>query len=430
MADKSIGELIAASQVQSADLFVLEQNGVAKKLAGQILENWLVNMADGHGGIQSVSKTSTSGLTDTYTITYADTTTSTFTVTNGAQGQPGEKTYVWIKYSSVQPTSDSQIYDTPDNWMGIYAGPNETAPTSYAAYKWFRIKGATGDPGAAATISQQSITYQSGTSGTSVPSGTWTTSVPTVPAGNYLWTRTQITFNTGAVVTSYSVGRMGIDGMGTVSTVNSVAPDGAGNVSISAAEIPGAVSAVNSVLPGGTGNVSLSATNIPTDDNTSVQSRISAIENGFNIISDTWNSTTTYGVGDYCIDDGHLWRCLVQNVGQKPDYTSSYWSGIVLTSTIKGINQFHQERFWNLTGSGTSKPWIVIRNNYAQLPAQVPLIMNIADGGVFFAVGEKTNDSYGAFFIISYAESAIWRVWLSSGTWKYAQITTATGTVF
>lgn len=83
MADKTIGQLVAATNITPTDLFVLEQSGTAKKLTGQILENWLVSYADGHGGIQSIVKTSTSGLVDTYTITLADTTTVTFTVTNG-----------------------------------------------------------------------------------------------------------------------------------------------------------------------------------------------------------------------------------------------------------------------------------------------------------------------------------------------------------
>lgn len=252
MADKSISELVAASSVMSADLFILEQSGVAKKLTGQTLENWLVSFADGHGGIQSITKTGTSGLTDTYTILYADTTTSTFTVTNGARGPQGVQTYVWIKYSSVQPTSDQQIYDTPDNWMGIYTGTASTAPTSYSAYKWFNIKGATGNPGTAATIAQQSVTYQAGTSGTTAPSGTWTTAIPTVAPGNFLWTRTVITYNTGTVVTSYSVGRMGIDGSGAVASVNEKSPDANGNIAIT-------------------------ATDIPTSDNASIQTKIDAI---------------------------------------------------------------------------------------------------------------------------------------------------------
>ena len=45
--------------------------------------------ADGRG-IVAISKTSTSGLVDTYTITYTDNTTSTFTVTNGKDGADGE----------------------------------------------------------------------------------------------------------------------------------------------------------------------------------------------------------------------------------------------------------------------------------------------------------------------------------------------------
>ena len=40
-------------------------------------------------GISSVAKTGASGLVDTYTITYTDSTTSTFTVTNGQDGDDG-----------------------------------------------------------------------------------------------------------------------------------------------------------------------------------------------------------------------------------------------------------------------------------------------------------------------------------------------------
>ena len=44
-----------------------------------------------HGGIASIAKTSTEGLEDTYTITYADGFTETFVITNGAQGEKGDK---------------------------------------------------------------------------------------------------------------------------------------------------------------------------------------------------------------------------------------------------------------------------------------------------------------------------------------------------
>lgn len=273
MADKSVGELIAAQSVTPTDLFVLEQNGTAKKLTGQILENWLVSFADGHGGIQSIAKLSTSGLVDTYRITLADTTvfdfvvnngrgitgisktgtsglvdtytisynngtTSKFTVTNGEKGDKGNNAYVWIKYASQEPTDSSHsMSDIPDNWIGIYAGNAASAPTDWKQYKWFKHKGEQGDTGAAATLVTRSVTYQVSDSGTIIPSGSWGSSIPVVSQGKYLWTKTEIQFNSGDPIVSYSVGRMGMDGSGSVSSVAGVSPDSTGNVNLTAADV-------------------------------------------------------------------------------------------------------------------------------------------------------------------------------------------------
>lgn len=273
MADKSVGELIAAQSVTPTDLFVLEQNGTAKKLTGQILENWLVSFADGHGGIQSIEKLSTSGLVDTYRITLADTTTfdftvtngkgitsiaktgtsglvdtykisyndgssQTFTVTNGAKGDKGDNAYVWIKYAAQEPTESSHsMGDIPDDWIGIYSGNASTAPTDWQQYTWYQIKGEKGDTGAAATVTGTTVEYMISDSGTIVPSGSWSTTIPTVPQGKYLWTRVTTTFNTGSPAVSYSVTRMGIDGTGSVSTVNDKSPNESGNVALTAADI-------------------------------------------------------------------------------------------------------------------------------------------------------------------------------------------------
>ena len=263
MADKSIGELVSATSVGATDLFVLEQNNTAKKLTGQTLENWLVSFADGHGGIHSLVKTSSSGtnpVIDTYTITYADQTTSTFQVKNGVKGDKGDSQYVHIKYSSAMPTKNSDMYDTPDNYIGIYSGASSTAPTDYTSYTWFKYKGEKGDIGTPATITSQAVEYQAGTSGTIIPSGTWTTTIPTVPSGSYLWTKTTVSFNSGSPVISYSVARMGIDGSGSVSTVNNVSPDSNGNITIDAEGI-GAEPTI-STLPiskGGTGSTTAQA---------------------------------------------------------------------------------------------------------------------------------------------------------------------------
>ena len=284
MADKAVSELVAASSVTPSDLFVLEQSGTAKKLTGQTLENWLLSFADGHGGIQTITKVDTVGLVDTYRITLADTTTidftvtngksissinktssaglvdtyrinynddtyTTFTITNGAKGDKGDNTYVWIKYASQQPTADSHSFgDLPDAWIGIYYGELSAAPSDWQLYAWYKILGATGDVGAPATLVSALVQYQVSSSGTVPPSGTWLDAVPSVPQGSYLWTKIQQTFNTGEPVVAYAVARMGIDGTGTVRSVCGAAPDIDGNVQLYISSIPSLQEVLDSKL--------------------------------------------------------------------------------------------------------------------------------------------------------------------------------------
>lgn len=240
MADKSIAQLNEAEKVYSDDLFVLNQSGSAKKLSGNTLKNWLLEIANSLGGISKIEKVGTSGLKNTYRIYYAkDGTTTDFTVTNGEKGDKGDNAYIWIRYTGQKPTESSHGFGTtPDDWIGIYAGNSATAPTDYKQYSWFKIKGEKGDTGNAATVMSKSVTYQVGTSGTTAPSGFWRQDVPTVPQGQFLWTKTDVTFNTGDPITWYSVARMGIDGTGAVSTVCGVGPDFGGNVPLTGADIP------------------------------------------------------------------------------------------------------------------------------------------------------------------------------------------------
>ena len=73
--------------------------------------------------------------------------------------------------------------------------------------------GATGSTGAQGRgISSTAITYQAGTSGTTAPTGTWTTAIPSVPADQYLWTKVVISYTDSTDSTSYSVGKMGAQG--------------------------------------------------------------------------------------------------------------------------------------------------------------------------------------------------------------------------
>lgn len=285
MADKAVSELIEAERITATDLFVLEQNGTAKKLTGQVLLNWLTAAADGHGGISNISKTSVDGLADTYRITLADTTTfdfvvtngrgissinkesssglvdtytiqyndgstGSFTVTNGQKGDKGDNTYVWIKYASTEPTEASHSFGSlPDEWIGIYFGPLAQAPTDWEQYAWYKIKGEQGITGAPAALVSSSVTYQVGDSGTIIPSGIWSESIVNVQQGKYLWTRIVHQFNTGNPVTSYSVSRMGLDGVGSVSSVAGISPDPDGNVVLTAESV-NALSDTGGVMKG------------------------------------------------------------------------------------------------------------------------------------------------------------------------------------
>lgn len=61
-------------------------------------------------------------------------------------------------------------------------------------------------------ILSTSITYQASTSGTTVPTGTWSSQVPSVPNGQFLWTRTVWNYTDSTSETGYSVAKMGETG--------------------------------------------------------------------------------------------------------------------------------------------------------------------------------------------------------------------------
>lgn len=270
MANKPIGQLTEASSVTASDLFVLEQTGIAKKLTGQTLENWLVELADGHGGIQSIAKTGTSGLVDTYTITYADLTTSTFTVTNGAdgsngsdgtdgidgttftpsvstegviswtndggkqnppsvsiKGNQGDASYAYVRWASEEPTQDSDMGVIPDDWWGIYVG-TEDDPSNlhYTDYQWYLVKGAQGSPG------------QNGTNGQNGADGDPITSVERTSGDGSPGTDDTYTCYVNSTAVGTFIVHNGTDGTGTVNSINSIGVDsGTNNITLTASDV-------------------------------------------------------------------------------------------------------------------------------------------------------------------------------------------------
>ena len=55
------------------------------------------------------------------------------------------------------------------------------------------------------------------------------------------------------------------------------------------------------------------------------------------IVSDVWNNTTTYTVGQYCIYNNSLWKCKVQHKGQTPS-EGTYWTKVSVANEITNVN--------------------------------------------------------------------------------------------
>ena len=73
-------------------------------------------------------------------------------------------------------------------------------------------KAVNGSNGSSVTVSSTSVTYVKSTSGTTTPTSGWGTSIPSVGQGEYLWTKTVVTYSDGKSTTSYSVSRNAVNG--------------------------------------------------------------------------------------------------------------------------------------------------------------------------------------------------------------------------
>lgn len=282
MADKRISDLPAALSVQTNDLFVLEQSSTAKKLTGQILINDLAAALDGHGGISSITYTppvgatlngtltinladgtsyslsvtngrgisnivwSTSGVSGdgqyhNGTIQYNDGTTSTVQFRDGVKGDRGYQTYVWFKWSANYPTSDADMSDSVNAYIGIYAGTSATKPTTYTSYTWYQYKGEKGDTGSniqsitltstSGLVDTYTVTLTDGETSTfTVTNAKSIVSVTQISGSHAAGTTDvyQILFNDGDTA-EFSVYN-GANGLGSVSSVSGIQADGNGNV--------------------------------------------------------------------------------------------------------------------------------------------------------------------------------------------------------
>lgn len=180
-----------------------------------------VEIKDGVGiaSAEQTTSSSVSGGKNVYTVKLTNGNSSTITVYNGGAGKDFR---IKKTYSSV--TAMNNDFSGSDvgtfEFAMIDTGSVEDEDTGKLYCKgtssWSYIGDLSGKQGIKGEtgngIKSAATTYQLSTSGTSVPSGTWS-STPSAPTSTqYLWTKTVITFTDSTTHTFYSVGGKSLAG--------------------------------------------------------------------------------------------------------------------------------------------------------------------------------------------------------------------------
>lgn len=177
------------------------------------------------------TRTKTTKKDGTYTYSEA----ACVTGAPGADGDPGKDgTGVTVKSTATTYAASSSGTTAPSSGWA-----SSIPSVSSGQYLWTRVvttysdgktstaysvarQGEDGSPGSSVTVTSTTTEYNAHTSGTSIPTDAWSTSIPTVPEGQYLWTRIVTKYSDGKTATAYSVARQGQDGTdGTSVTVTS-----------------------------------------------------------------------------------------------------------------------------------------------------------------------------------------------------------------
>lgn len=202
--------------------------------------------------------------------------TSPITLTGGSWSteQPTwtEGTYIWRRTAVTYGDGSSEY--TPSA-TGVCITGNTGATGADGK------DGVDGEDGVGVKSSE--VTYQSSTSGTTIPTGTWSTTIPSVDAGSYLWTKTVITYTDNTSTISYSVGKMGNTG-----ATGATGADGEDGRGIISTDISYQVGSSQTTAPTGewVSSVPITSTSLPylwtrtiityTDDTTSTSYSVSS----------------------------------------------------------------------------------------------------------------------------------------------------------
>lgn len=143
---------------------------------------------------------------------------------DGLPGKPGADGRTPYFHTAYADSADGQLGFSTTNasgklYMGTCTDYIQSDPTDYRAYTWVKIKGETGQTGPAGRdgrdgkgVKSYAITYQAGTSGVAYPTGSWSSTIPNVPNGQYLWSKTTLTYTDNTTSDTYSVAYFPVNG--------------------------------------------------------------------------------------------------------------------------------------------------------------------------------------------------------------------------
>lgn len=136
------------------------------------------------------------------------------------QGDPGTPATQYYIHTAWMKDSKGTGFTINANggqfdYFGVLVDTNPNAPSAagdWTKYDWSYVKGTTGATGNG--IKSTEVTYQIWNSGTTKPTGTWSTSIPNITDANpYLWTRTIFVYTNGTRSDpSFSVATRGTKG--------------------------------------------------------------------------------------------------------------------------------------------------------------------------------------------------------------------------
>lgn len=190
-------------------------------VASGLNNGWSQKIPDGTNPLYVTLATASSN-TATDTVLSSEWSDVVVMAQNGEDGQDGTSITITSKSVTYQASSSgtttptgtwSTSVPTVNNGQYLwtkttvqYSDDNKTEAYSVS------YKGTNGTNGTSVTVSKTEVTYQVSTSGTTAPTGTWSTTMPTCDQGLYLWTKTYVKYSDGKDTTSYAVSYKGIDG--------------------------------------------------------------------------------------------------------------------------------------------------------------------------------------------------------------------------